>query len=203
LAPVLGEEFSKRLSTAQLRPQIEALIAALEQDPAKGEIWTMLGVVLRGRPCPESLRPRLAALSTRVEFSSVVVEDAARFAVLLTMSAQAWSLGGEDLLRKFQKEIARYARWIAQQPDAVGNVKRHSETVIRCALALTRHVPNGRAVAYYAETLLLAWAEWPALGAILHNMVPFFLQLPDAQLRSLWDLILALRRHSGDWSARR
>ncbi len=202
LAPVLGDEFSKRLSTAQLRPQIEALVAALEQDPAKGEIWTMLGVVLRGRPCPESLRPRLATLSARVEFSSIVVEDAARFAVLLTMSAQAWSLGGEDLLRKFQKEIAGYARWIAHKPDATDNVKRHSETVIRCVLALTRHVPNGRAVAYYTETLLLAWAEWPALGVTLHNMVPFFLQLPDAQLRLLWELILAIRRHGGDWNVR-
>jgi hypothetical protein len=195
LPPVLGEEFSKELSTAQLRPQIEALIAALEEDSRKGEIWTMLGVVLRGRPCPESLRPRLAALNRKVDLMSVVVEDAARFAVLLTMAAQAWNLGGEELLRRLQREIAAYARWIAQQPGSGHDTKRSAEMVIRCVLALTRHVTNGRAVAYYAETLMMVWKEWPAFGETLRNMIPFFLQLPDRQLRALWELILAIRRH--------
>ncbi len=34
--------------------------------------------------------------------------------------------------------------------------------------------------AFHGWTLLLAWAEGPALGGILHSMVPFFLRLQDA-----------------------
>ena len=193
LPDLVGEELAKYLSSANLTAQMEALIAGLEEDPGKGNVWTMLGVVMRGRPCPEALRSRMGALAKRIDFMALDLGEEARYSALLTLSAQAWQLGGEELVRKFQNQIAAFAGWLKQLPTKAGSRQRE-EMIVRCVLFLARHVSNGRAVAYCAEAMLAAWRQWPELGGTLRAMVPFFLQLPNEQLTAFWELILHIRR---------
>jgi hypothetical protein len=148
---------------------------------------------MRDRPCPEALRSRMGALAKRIDFIALDLGEEARYSALLTLSAQAWQLGGEELIRKVQNQIAAFAGWLKEQPTKAG-ARQREEMVVRCVLSLTRHVPNGRAAALCAETMLAAWKQWPELGSTLRSMVPFFLQLPNEQLAAFWELILHIRR---------
>ena len=148
---------------------------------------------MRDRPCPEALRSRMGALAKRTDIMTLDLGEEARYSALLTLSAQAWQLGGEELVRRYQNQIAAFAGWLKKQPTKPGG-KQREEMVVRSVLCLTRHVSNGHAATYCAETMLAAWRQWPEFGSTLRAMVPFFLQLPNEQLAAFWELILHIRR---------
>jgi len=191
LSALIGEESARILGSESMLQQMEALLAGLELDSTKAENWAMFGFVLRGRPCPDSLKSRLAAVMKRTNFSKLNFGDSVEYSLLLTVCTQAWHAGGEEFILKYKNEILSFAKKFGNQAGITETQKQ--ESIYRCVASLTRHAEFERQAALCADTLIDLSTQLQDFRILVRSLIPIILRLPFDQLRAFWKLILITR----------
>jgi hypothetical protein len=194
LTSILGQQDARAFSSRELRSQLDALITSLEEDAAKDTSWTLLGLVLRGQPCPSVLRARLRGLMERVDFIALPFAEPVRYATILALAVQAWPLGGEDLVKRWQQVIVNFAAWLGAQVGGVEDSKRRQQMLLHCIQALARPSPRNETIRIFVSAALASSRKWRDFDSTLAQLLPLLLSLPDEQLTTAWPLILYIRR---------
>jgi hypothetical protein len=190
--PPLGAPASA-LSTARMQREIDALLTSFEDGSAKEASWTLLGILLRGRPCPEAFRPRLRAILENTDFLRPSFDQSGLFAAVLAAASQAWAVGGAELASAVGQTIGGFAAWLRDR-DGEGEDETRRQMLLQCIVALARATPASHAIPTFVETALAAWRQWPRFGSTLTPLLPLMLSLPHDQLSDCWPFILQLRR---------
>jgi len=194
LTAILGEQDVNAFSSRELRNQLDALITSLEEDAAKESSWTLLGLVLRGRPCPAVLRARLRGLMERVNFIALPFVEPVRYATLLALAVQAWPLGGDDLVKRWQQVIVSFAAWLGGQAGTLEDRNRRQQMLLHCIQGLARPSPRSETMRIFVSAALASSQKWSDFDSTLAQLLPLLLSLPDEQLAAAWPLILHIRR---------
>jgi hypothetical protein len=205
MTPLIGADLAEQFSEERVLREIEAVIESLEKDDQQDQhsSWILLTVLLGSQICPPSIRERLEVILNEATWDSFGESDAIRGAVLAAIATLAWSVGGDELVKVFQQRITKVARLLSLQPGDVGSTQQEKLNIILVAIeALARYASREKSAKVFSETLVMCFNEWPDLANAIPGALTQMLQLPAAQMKETWKVILRLRHDAHPERAR-
>lgn len=193
LVSVFGPDDALEFSSQRIFREFETLVASLEADSGKSAAWVLLSALLSRAPYPVVLSERLAAIVKTISWEGTFADDAIRHAAMVALSANAWRLGGREMVKTVERWIGIEAKRFAQIPGDENEWKRRSQNVLLAIQQLSRNSPRFEAASVFSDALITCLDEWPAIANAVPGAVAQLLQLPEQQLAQVWPLILRLR----------
>jgi hypothetical protein len=200
LSPILGAEKAEMLSSPSLKKLVKEALEELLKDPSQIQLWILLAAVIESNLIYSDLRQAYQSLLQSVDLASFYDKDplAARLALQL---AADYSLHVDESLRHHLEAILlrmlSLEKAQEEQGDRVNdsNQARAAAELLEASLTLSMRPGDTASTSKsFGELLMKMLSSWPQLGSYYQSSISKLLfELPAAQLRGLWPVMLRIR----------
>jgi hypothetical protein len=201
LSPIIGTEKAEMLSSANLKKLVKEALDELLKDPSQVQLWVLLVAVIESNLIYSDLRQSYQLLLQSVDLASFYNKEplAARLALQL---AGDYSLHvGDESLRQHLEAVLLSMLSLEKAQEELGDHSDKSDEARTAAelleASLTLSLRPGDTAATsksFGELFMKMLAIWPELASYYESTISKLLfELPAAQLRGLWPVMLRIR----------